>query len=80
MVLGQRMIQGFSDIFLGWATDGERDFYVRQLRDRKGGSRQYDASLVSSASMNGVCSINLAEVKTRIGNPRGFQATQNKRF
>ena len=32
-VVGQRMIQGFSDIFLGWGGDGQRDYYVRQLRD-----------------------------------------------
>ena len=30
------MIQGFSDLFLGWTSDGERDYYARQLRDMKG--------------------------------------------
>ncbi|HWR99586.1 MAG TPA: DUF2252 domain-containing protein [Prolixibacteraceae bacterium] len=37
VVTGQRIIQGAPDIFLGW---GERDgihFYIRQLRDMKGG-------------------------------------------
>jgi hypothetical protein len=41
VVLGQRLMQQASDIFLGWqrtaGIDGvERDFYVRQLRDWKG--------------------------------------------
>jgi uncharacterized protein (DUF2252 family) len=37
VVLGQRLMQSASDIFLGWATGapGGRDFYVRQLRDMK---------------------------------------------
>ncbi|WP_157108760.1 DUF2252 family protein, partial [Aldersonia kunmingensis] len=40
VVNGQRLMQGASDIFLGWlrgtAPDGVvRDFYVRQLRDGK---------------------------------------------
>jgi uncharacterized protein (DUF2252 family) len=36
VVAGQRMMQGVSDIFLGWnrGRDG-RDYYVRQLRDMK---------------------------------------------
>jgi uncharacterized protein (DUF2252 family) len=43
VVSGQRILQAASDIFLGWHTvegiDGQtRDFYVRQLRDWKGGA------------------------------------------
>ena len=29
-------MQAASDIFLGWASAGETDFYIRQLRDMKG--------------------------------------------
>jgi hypothetical protein len=29
-------MQSASDIFLGWASDGGYDYYVRQLRDMKG--------------------------------------------
>ncbi|MEU7023007.1 DUF2252 domain-containing protein [Streptomyces sp. NPDC046203] len=37
VVLGQRLIQAASDIFLGWMTGPEqRHFYWRQLRDMKG--------------------------------------------
>ncbi|MEC4747924.1 DUF2252 domain-containing protein [Methylomicrobium sp. Wu6] len=37
VVMGQRLIQSSSDIFLGWArvSDTGRDFFVRQLRDMK---------------------------------------------
>ena len=37
VVRGQRMIQGSPDIFLGWCDLRGRHFYVRQLRDMKGG-------------------------------------------
>jgi len=39
VVMGQRLMQPASDVFLGWVTvnmpDGPRHFYVRQLRDAK---------------------------------------------
>jgi len=36
VVMGQRLMQSSSDIFLGWArSKHRRDFYVRQLRDMK---------------------------------------------
>ena len=37
VVAGQRLIQGAPDIFLGWGHIEGIDFYVRQLRDMKGG-------------------------------------------
>lgn len=37
VVVGQRMIQGSPDIFLGWGQLNDRHFYVRQLADMKGG-------------------------------------------
>ena len=37
VVDGQRRIQSVSDPFLGWTTIGSRAYYVRQLRDMKGG-------------------------------------------
>lgn len=36
VVVGQRLMQAASDIFLGWTTDGDRHYYVRQFRDMKG--------------------------------------------
>ena len=37
VVVGQRMIQGSPDIFLGWGEVDGNHFYVRQLADMKGG-------------------------------------------
>lgn len=36
VVIGQRLIQGAPDIFLGWGEQGGIHYYVRQLRDMKG--------------------------------------------
>src|SRR5215470_7482317 len=36
VVVGQRLIQGAPDIFLGWGEQSGVHFYVRQLRDMKG--------------------------------------------
>ena len=36
VVSGQRLMQATSDPFLGWATVGSTDYYLRQLRDMKG--------------------------------------------
>lgn len=36
MVIGQKLMQSASDIFLGWCEGQEgRQFYIRQLRDMK---------------------------------------------
>ncbi|TVQ09823.1 MAG: DUF2252 domain-containing protein [Leptolyngbya sp. DLM2.Bin27] len=37
VVVGQRLIQGSSDIFLGWGELSGTHYYLRQLRDMKGG-------------------------------------------
>jgi hypothetical protein len=37
VVVGQRMIQGSPDIFLGWGEVDGKHIYVRQLADMKGG-------------------------------------------
>jgi uncharacterized protein (DUF2252 family) len=37
VVIGQRLIQGSPDIFLGWGELDGTHYYIRQLRDMKGG-------------------------------------------
>lgn len=37
VVAGQRLLQGSTDIFLGWAQLDGIDYYIRQLHDMKGG-------------------------------------------
>ena len=56
-VVGQRLIQATSDVFLGWATwtprKGEKvDFYVRQLWDGKG---KVDVEALSPKRLSPVC-------------------------
>jgi uncharacterized protein (DUF2252 family) len=38
VVVGQRLIQGSPDIFLGWGEIEGKQFYIRQLADMKGGA------------------------------------------
>ena len=67
-VVGQRLIQGFSDIFLGWGTDGQRDYYVRQLRDMKGQLDPSKCSTEELCSYSELCGWVLARAHARSGN------------
>jgi uncharacterized protein (DUF2252 family) len=56
VVEGQRLMQGASDIFLGWARTKEHDYYFRQFRDMKVSAEIETfrpATLVSYATMCG---------------------------
>ena len=56
VVEGQRLMQGASDIFLGWARTKEHDYYLRQFRDMKVSAEIETfrpATLVSYATMCG---------------------------
>jgi uncharacterized protein (DUF2252 family) len=72
VVVGQRLMQAVSDIFLGWvriqAFDGAtRDFYVRQLRDWKG-SAEIETMLPDGMLAYGeVCGWTLARAHARSG-------------
>ena len=50
VVEGQRMIQGAPDIFLGWGELDGIHFYIRQLRDMKGGV-EFDPKTVKVENM-----------------------------
>jgi uncharacterized protein (DUF2252 family) len=73
VVVGQRLMQAVSDIFLGWVRapglDGkERDFYLRQLRDWKG-SADIETMLPEGMFAYGeVCGLTLARAHARSGN------------
>lgn len=49
VVIGQRLIQGAPDIFLGWGTFEGVHYYVRQLRDMKGGVKLEQGKFPASA-------------------------------
>ena len=72
VVVGQRLMQATSDIFLGWLRvtgfeEDARDFYVRQLHDWKGGV-EVDTLLVPGASLYGrLCGATLARAHARWG-------------
>jgi uncharacterized protein (DUF2252 family) len=56
VVIGQRLIQAAPDIFLGWFGHGDRHFYVRQLRDMKGGV-EFDPNKIKIENMDQYCSL-----------------------
>ncbi|MBU4214213.1 MAG: DUF2252 domain-containing protein [Actinobacteria bacterium] len=71
VVLGQRLMQASSDIFLGWTRSGDGtdgiDYYVRQLRDWKG---SVDISQLEPAGMTAyarLCGWTLARAHARSG-------------
>ncbi len=68
VVVGQRLMQCASDIFLGWASDHDgREYYVRQLRDMKA-SVPFE-SLVGEVLYNfaGMCGWVLARAHSKCG-------------
>ncbi|TFV92954.1 DUF2252 domain-containing protein [Blastococcus sp. CT_GayMR20] len=74
VVVGQRLMQAVSDIFLGWVRatglDGvRRDFYLRQLRDWKG-SAEVETMLPEGMRVYGeLCGWTLARAHARAGDP-----------
>jgi len=72
VVVGQRLMQAASDIFLGWqrikGLDGKpRDYYVRQLHDWKGGA-EVETFRVQGATLYGrLCGATLARAHARWG-------------
>jgi uncharacterized protein (DUF2252 family) len=72
VVMGQRLMQAATDIFLGWqrikGLDGvTRDYYVRQFHDWKGGA-DVDNLLVPGATLYArICAATLARAHARWG-------------
>jgi Uncharacterized protein conserved in bacteria (DUF2252) len=73
VVIGQRVMQASSDIFLGWVHVGEgldgrpRDFYGRQLKDWKG-SAEIEQMVPDGMAVYGrLCGWTLARAHARSG-------------
>jgi uncharacterized protein (DUF2252 family) len=69
---GQRLMQAASDIFLGWQRikgfDGlTRDYYVRQLRDWKGGANVDNLRVPGATLYARICGATLARAHARWG-------------
>jgi uncharacterized protein (DUF2252 family) len=69
VVVGQRIMQAASDVFLGWARAGEFDTYVRQLRDMKGSVPLDDPSADGLTLYGRLCGAALARAHARAGQP-----------
>ena len=73
VVVGQRLMQASSDIFLGWlhiesALDGQpRDFYGRQLKDWKGSAEIEQMVPNGLAAYGKMCGWTLARAHARSG-------------
>jgi len=73
VVVGQRLMQATTDIFLGWlrvpsGLDGKRrDFYVRQLKDWKGSAEIEQMVPAGMAAYGGLCAWTLARAHARSG-------------
>ncbi len=73
VVVGQRLMQATSDIFLGWlhvdsGLDGKsRDFYARQLKDWKGSAEIEQMDPKGMAAYGKLCGWTLARAHARSG-------------
>ena len=74
VVVGQRLMQAASDLFLGWTNFRERHFYVRQLRDMKGSIDLSKASPDLLVRYGGFCGTTLARAHARTGDPVAIAA------
>ena len=70
VVVGQRLMQAASDIFLGWVrTRTGHDFYVRQLRDMKFSMPVEDFNAGQLEQYAEVCGWTLARAHAKSGDP-----------
>jgi uncharacterized protein (DUF2252 family) len=72
VVVGQRLMQGATDIFLGWqrikGLDGlTRDYYVRQFHDWKGGANVDNLRVPGAMFYARLCAATLARAHARWG-------------
>ena len=69
VVVGQRLMQAASDIFLGWTTFGGRDYYARQLRDMKWSAEVETMDPVLFTGYVELCAATLARAHARTSDP-----------
>lgn len=69
VVIGQRLMQGAGDIFLGWSQFESRDCYVRQLRNRQFSENIEHLDAQTFALYARLCGMVLALPHARSGDP-----------
>jgi len=81
VVEGQRVMQAASDIFLGWTEDAasRRQFYVRQLKNRRLGSISDLVEGEALASYACLCGRTLARAHARSADPAVLAGYMGKR-
>ncbi|GAC1310972.1 MAG: DUF2252 domain-containing protein [Vulcanimicrobiaceae bacterium] len=67
VVRGQRLIQHASDVFLGWASSGDRTFYIRQFKDFKASANLDEIDGPHLRAYGEVCAYALAAGHARSG-------------
>ena len=68
VVVGQRLMQAASDIFLGWSRGpAGRDFYIRQLRDMKFAADIETHTPAIMRGYAGLCGLTLARAHAKAG-------------
>jgi uncharacterized protein (DUF2252 family) len=67
VVRGQRLMQTASDAFLGWASSGTNDFYVRQFKDMKSSANLEDVDADQLAVYGQYCAYALSAAHARAG-------------
>ncbi len=67
VVVGQRLMQAASDVFLGWTTFNGRDYYARQLRDMKFSAEVETMDLTMFTGYIELCAATLARAHARAG-------------
>ena len=84
VVVGQRLVQATSDIFLGWhrSSANDIDYYWRQLKDMKGSA---DVSMMDASTLETylkLCSWTLAHAHARTGDAAAISGYlgKGKRF
>ncbi len=78
VVVGMRLVQAASDVFLGWTSGPHGDFYVRQLRDVKVKPLVEFFDLPMFSIFAKACGRNLARGHARSGNSRAIAAYLEK--
>jgi len=74
VVVGQRLMQAASDMFLGWTKFRERTYYVRQLRDMKGSADVATMTPSMLGTYGAICGFTLARAHARTGDPIAVSA------
>jgi uncharacterized protein (DUF2252 family) len=80
VVMGQRLTQSASDIFLGWSHGpAGGDFYWRQLRDWKGSANTTTMDAAHLQAYGELCAWTLAKGHARSGDPVAIAAYLGKK-